>query len=335
MAEPLRATFFTFRKREKGALLGASISFGVMLVLLLLAFGAAVWAVMGQDYFSWVRQMAEMNAKTTPGQLPPNFGRIFLIFPIEMVWLFFLFVALAAFESACLRWMIRGERSGPFNLHFGADMWRVYGTYWMWFLYILGTYIVFVIVLIATGAIGAIIGGRDNPAVAGLAVLAVCVVWVLGWLYLTVRLAPAAATSVGVREFAPLKAWTVSRGRYWALFGSYLLVTILYLVAIVVVWIAFFGPMYVNAFSHIDWSSMGSDPQGFSRRYSDANLELMRQMFGSPLAIGLYVGGQLANQVVVILFSLVLYGINARAVIVAAEEGKVQVPGVGVAEQFS
>ena len=335
MAEPLKATFFTFHKREKGALLGASISFGVVLVVLLLAFGAAVWAVMGQDYFSWAQQMAEMNTKTTPGQLPPNFGRMFLIFPIEMVWLFFLFVALAAFESACLRWMIRGERSGPLNLHFGADMWRVYGTYWVWFLYFLVTYIVFFIVLFATGAIGAMIGGRGNPIIAGVAVLTVCVVWVLGWFYAAVRLAPAAATSVGVREFAPLKAWTVSRGRFWALFGSYLLVMILYVIAIVVVWIAFFGPMYLNTFSHIDWSSMSSDPQGFSRRYSEANLDLMRQMFGSPLAIALYIAGQLANQVVVILFSLVLYGINARAVIAAATEGKIQAPGVGVAEQFS
>ncbi len=335
MAEPLNATFFTFQKRENGALLGASIAFGVALVLLLIAFGVAVWAVMGQDYFSWARAMAEMNANTIPGKLPPNFGRIFLIFPIEIVWLFFLFIALAAFESASLRWLIRGERSGPFNLHFGADMWRVYGVYWMWFLFFLVTYFVFILVLVAAGVIGAMIGGRDNPAIAGLLIGAVCVIWVLGWIYVATRLAPAAATSIGVRDFTPLKAWTTSRARFWALFGSYLVALLLYVIALMLVWGMFFGPTYINAFSQIDWSSMAGDPQGFSRRYSEANIEVMRQMFGSPLAIALYIAGQLANQVVVIVFSLALYGINARAVIAAAKEGKIEAPGIDVAEQFS
>jgi hypothetical protein len=335
MAEPLKATFFTFHKREKGQLLGASIAFGVVLILLVLAFGLAVWAVMGQDYFSWVRQMADMNAKTTPGQLPPGFGRLFLIFPIEMVWLFFVFVALAAFESACLRWMIRGERSGPFNLHFGADMWRVYGTYWMWFLYFLVTYFVFLILLVATGALGAVIGGRDNPMIAGAAVIGMCIAWVLGWFYVAVRLAPAAATSVGAREFTPLKAWTVSRGRFWALFGSYLVVFIVYTVAICVVWIAFFGATYVNAFSHVDWSSMSGDPQRFSRSLSEANLGRLQQMFGNPVSIALYIAGQIAIYAVALFSYLIFYGINARAVIAAAEDGKIQAPGVGVAEQFS
>src|SRR5262245_34440859 len=234
MAEPLNATFFAFHKHEKGGvLLGASVAFLVSMVVLFIAFGVAVWAVMGQDFFSWSEQMAETNAKTMPGQLPPNFGRMFLIFPIEMIWLFLLFVALAAYESSCLRWMIRGERSSPMNLHFGADMWRVYGVYWMWFFYFMVTGIIFVIVLAATGAIGAAIGGRDNPAIAGFLVFGVCVVWVLGWIYVTVRLAPAAATSIGVREFAPLKAWTVSDGRFWPLFGSYLLLFLLYTIAII------------------------------------------------------------------------------------------------------
>jgi len=31
---------------------------------------------------------------------------------------------------------------------------------------------------------------------------------------------------------------------------------------------------------------------------------------------------------------VMFYGINARAVIAAAEDGKVQIPGIGVAEQF-
>ncbi len=333
MAEPLNATFFAFQKREKGGvLLGASASFLILMVVLLVAFGVAVWAVMGQDFFTWSQQMAQASGKTAPGQLPANLGRIFLIFPIEMVWLFVIFVALAAYESSCLRWMIRGERSSPMNLHFGADMWRVYGTYWVWFLYLFGAYIVFIIVLVATGFIGATIGGRDNSAVTGLAIIGVGVVWVLGWIYVTTRLAPAAATSIGVREFAPLKAWRVSDGRFWPLFGSYLSLFILYFLAIVAVGIVFFGAMYANIFSRLDWSSIGSDPQGFSRSY---NALVTQQMFGNPLSIALYIAGQVANYAVGAVFWLMFYGVNARALVAAAKEGKVEAPGVNVAEQFS
>ncbi|MBI3438321.1 MAG: hypothetical protein HY054_06680 [Proteobacteria bacterium] len=234
-----------------------------------------------------------------------------------------------------MRWLIRGERSDAFNLHFGKDMWRVYGTYWMWFLYFFATYIAFIIVLIATGAFGAIIGGRDNPAIAGFSVIGVAIVWVLAWCYVAVRLAPAAATSVGSREFAPLKAWTVSRGRFWALFGSFLLVFIVYTVAMMTVWIGFFGASYLSAFSQVDWSSASGDSQRFSQSFNEASQQRLQAMFGSPLSIALYIAGQAAIYVVALFFSLMFYGINARAVIVAAEEGKIQAPGIGVAEQFS
>jgi hypothetical protein len=339
MAEPLKATFFAFHKREKGGvLLGASIAFGVVMVLLLIAFAVAIWAIMGQDFFTWSQQMAQMSADAkggAPGALPPGFGRILLIFPIEMVWLFFFFVALAAFESSCLRWMIRGERSSPFNLHFGADMWRVYGVYWMWFLYFLVTYFIFAIVIVVATLIGASAGGQNNPAVAGVVVGVVCIAWILGWVYVATRLAPASATSVGTREFAPLKGWTVSRDRFWALFGSYFVLFLLYLIVLTVLWGVFFGATYLNAFSHVDWTSLQSDPQSFSQRYSEANLAVMREMFGSPAAIAIYIAGQVVIYAVGVVFWLLFYGINARAVIAAARDGKIQAPGVDVAEQFS
>lgn len=338
MAEPLNATFFAFHKREKGGvLLGASVAFGVLMVVLFIAFVVAIWAVMGQDFFSWSQQMAEIGAKggTTSGAMPPNLGRIFLIFPVELVWLFFFCIALAAYESSCLRWMIRGERSAPMNLHFGADMWRVYGTYWVWFLFFLVTYFLFFIVLLAVGALGAVIGGHDNPMIAGLLVMGACILWILAWIYVAVRLAPAAATSVGVREFAPLKAWSASRGRFWAMFGSYVLLFIAYTIAIFVVWAVFFGATYANAFSRIDWTSFSSDPQGFSQRYSEINADLMRDMFGSPMAIAIYIAGQVVTYAVAMVFCLMFYGVNARTVIAAARDGKIEAPGIDVAEQFS
>lgn len=335
--QALNATFFAFKKRERGALLPTAIAFGLLMLVLYAVFAAAVWAIIGQDFFTLSQQMTEMGAKdgSASGALPPGFGRYFLIVPIELVWMFFLFVGLASFESACLRWMIRGERSGALNLHFGADMWRVYGTYWMWFLYFLGTYILFIIVIIATAAVAAIAGGRDNPLMTGTVVILVGAAWVLGWIYVAVRLAPASATSIGVRHFAPLKAWAVSRGRFWALFGSYFLLFVIYMIGLIVAWAVLFGPMYAHAFGQIDWTSASGDPQGFSQRYNEANVGLLRDMFGSPLAIALYIAGQVLIYTIATLFSMLFYGVNARALLAAAQDGKVEAPGIDVAETFS
>jgi hypothetical protein len=325
MAEPLNATFFAFRKREQGdVLLGASIAFGVLILLLTLIFFTVVWGVIGQDFFTWSQQMAEMNAKgaASAGQLPPNFGRILLIIPIEFVWIFFLCIALAAYEASCLRWMIRGERSAPFNLCFGADMWRVYATYWSWFLYFIVTGIAFLIVSLIGGVFTAAIG-RDNPMIAGLMMLVLCVAWVAVWTYTSVRLGPASATSIGVGHFAPLKAWSVSRERFWALFGSSLVVFVLYFIALFAVTALFFGAMYAGAFGHLDWSLLTSNPRGFNRQYEQANVELMHRMFGSPAMIALYIVGQVVAYAVALVFYVLFYGVSARAVQAALEEGKV------------
>jgi hypothetical protein len=94
----------------------------------------------------------------------------------------------------------------------------------------------------------------------------------------------------------------------------------------------FFGAMYANILGQLDWTSFGSDPQGFSRRYNEL---VMQQMFGNPLSIALYTAGQVANYAVGAVFWLMFYGVNARALIAAAKEGKLKAPGIDVAEQFS
>jgi hypothetical protein len=326
--QALNATFFAFRKRENGGvLLGASIAFAVVMLVFTIAFGAAVFAMLGgMDFVHWYSDVMSSVAKggTPAASAPPNVGGLFLIFPLEMIFLFFVAVLLAAFESSCLRWMIRGERSKPFNLCFGADMWRVYATYWVWFLYFLCTGVLFWIVMLVFALIGGAAGGKDNPAVAGLVVGVACIAWILGWIYVAVRLAPAAATSIGVGHFAPLKAWSVSRGRFWALLGSYLLLMLLYVVAVIVVGGIAMGPFYASVFSHVDWSVAQTDPAAFSRSYQSANMQALQSLFASPVTIALYVGGQIAVYAVGLVFYVLFYGVNARAVQAALEDGKIE-----------
>jgi hypothetical protein len=322
-AQALNATFFAFRKREQGGvLLGAGIAFAVGMIVLVAALLAVAWAILGQDFFSSLQHMGQMGGKSSapsPGTLPPNFGRIFLLMPLGLIWSLLIFVLLASFESACLRWMIRGERSGPLNLCFGADMWRVYGTYWAWFLYFFCTYILFWIVLLVLAFAGAAAGGKDSALATGLMVFGVVVAWVVGWIYVAVRLAPAAATSIGVGHFAPLKAWTVTRGRFWALFGSYLLLGLLYIVVAMIIGGVIMGSLFASILAHVDWTAIQSDPQSVARAYRQALLDI----FANPLSMALYVGGQVAIRAVGIVFYILFYGVNARAVQAALEEGKI------------
>lgn len=322
----LNATFFAFRKRTPGGvLLGAGIAFALAAILLVALFGASLFALLGgADFFQWWRD-AVSTAANGDGQPPPppNLAGIFLVFPLELVFLIVFFILMAAFESSCLRWMIRGERSGPLRLYFGADMWRVYGAYWMWFLFYVLSAIVFAILMLITGLAGGAMFGADNPAGPVLLMLVLCVVWIVSWICVVVRIAPAAATTIAIGEFAPLKAWNASRGRFWALFGSYLLLGFSQFVITMVVAAVAMGAFYAALFSQVDWSTISTDPEGFSRSYEKASLDAMRQLFSSPLTMALYFGGQVLLYVIGITFSVLFCGVNARAAQAAIEEGKI------------
>ncbi len=322
MAEPLNATFFAFRKREKsGVLMGASIGFAIAMIVLLVAFGAAAFFLLGgTEFFSYYTEVMEAAARgESSTTMPPNPTGILLILPLELVWLFLLFVLLAAYEASSVRWMLRGEESAPFKLNFGADMWRVYGTYWAWLLYVVLGWVGFLIVVFIAGIAG------GNAGAAGVWIsFGICLAYFLAWFYATVRLSPASATSIGVGEFAPLKAWSVTRDRFWALFGSYLLIGIIYLVVYAILGAIFLGSFYSTIFSGLDWSVAQSDPTAFAQSYEQASMRAMQQMFGTPTGIALYVGGQIVLYAVALVFYLLWFGVEARAVQAALEEGKIE-----------
>lgn len=320
--QPLNATFFAFRKREQGGvLLGASVFYAIALIIsYAVLVGIAWFALGGPSFMTWYNEVIAAQARgETSAAAPPNMGGLFMLFPLVFVWLLLLFILFAAYESACVRWMIRGDKSAPLNLHFGADMWRVYGTYWFWLVYSIVTCIIFFIVMavagVASGAAGDL-GGWITLAV-GLLALA-------GWLYTTVRLSPAAATSVGIGEFAPFKAWTVSSGRFWALFGSYVLLFVIYLVVISIVSAAAFSGYYVQIFGALDWSLAQTDPDAFMRQYEQASLQAAQGLFATPMSAALYIGGQVLVYAVAMVFYVLWFGVQSRAVQAALEEGKIE-----------
>lgn len=322
MAEPLNATFFAFRKREKGGvLLTAGIAYAVALVLLFVVFFAAIWAARGGAQFMDFYQSAMTSAATgePPAVAPPNPAGALLLIPAYFVFIFLYFVLTAAFEAGAIRWMVRGETSSPLGLHFGADMWRVYATYWLWLMYVILGWAGFFVATFIAGIIGGG-AGQAGPWV----MVGVCVAYLFAWFYATVRLSPAAATSVGRGEFSPLKAWSATSGRFWALFGAYLLLFVIYIILFFLLASVFMGAFYAQIFSGLDWSTAQTDPEVFMQDYQAASLAAVQSYFSNPSMMALYVGGQVVMWAVAITFYVLWFGIASRAVHAALEEGKIE-----------
>ncbi len=322
MSEPLEATFFAFRKREQnGVLLRAAIGFGVGLVLLFLVLGLAFWQVLSPA-FAWY---AEMLASGDPSgaQVGPPPASLLWIFPAQIIFLFALFVLVAAFEAACYRWMIHGESGGGLlGLTLGADTWRVYGSYWVWFLLAIGLYIACAVVFV--GAIAGVAGSGADPGIGVLIGLVIGIVTLAALIYVGVRLAPASATSVGRRRFSFFSVWSVSRGRFWELFGAFLILIVLNVVVSSVLSVVAFSVVFAGAFANLDPNLM-ADPESFLAAY----MQSLAQVFATPGSIAMFVGYYIVSGAIGIVFYVLFYGVNARAVQAALAEGKITEESAG------
>lgn len=316
MAEKLDATFFAFKKREGSLLLGASLTYVVLLILLFVVFGVLLFALLGPNFMQ-LAQMAN-EAQTDPEAMAGAIsgGAIGGLILLYLAFLIVIFIVTAAFEAACLRWMIHGEKKGLFGFALDADTWRVYGIYWVWLIAcILGA----IVLALLMGILGGIAGAAAGDA-APFAVILVTVVLFIAPIYLGVRLAPAAATSVGLRKFAFFEAWNVTSGRFWALFGSFLLLWIIYMVVAIALSFGMYALLLGPNLGEVLSSASGGDPAGMSLQLNQALAETLT----SPFGIGVYVGSQVLIGAVGIAFYVLLYGVNARAVRAALDEGKVQ-----------
>jgi hypothetical protein len=138
-------------------------------------------------------------------------------------------------------------------------------------------------------------------------------------IYISVRLAPAAATSVAERKFAFFDAWKVSRERFWALFGAFLLLWLIYTVAVSIVIGMWMGATMVNVMT--DAMNRGAgDPAQAAEAINAAVLNAI----STPTGLISYVVMQIASMALAVTFYIAMYGVNARAAAVALEEAKIE-----------
>ncbi|UPT61285.1 MAG: hypothetical protein M0D54_12635 [Hyphomonadaceae bacterium JAD_PAG50586_4] len=320
MAEPLNATFFAFRKRERGGVLvQTSIAFALVGALLIAAFVALVWGSAG-TVITWYGQIIAASA-TNDTTAIQNLGfptEIFQFFGVMVLWLFPFYILCAAYEAACLRWMIHGETQGFMGLSLGAPTWRVWSCYWMWFL--LNIALSMVMSMLSALLMGAIVIGSGDPMSTVAAMLGVNVLQYVIMAYFAIRFAPGAAASVARRKFSFFEAWTVTKGRFFALFGSFLLLWVIYIVfslALTAAWVVF-----AMGTAPIDFGAL-SDPARAETAFAEW-LQAYLQTLMQPQAWGIMIALWVVGSIGALVFYVACYGVNARAALAAIDEGKIQ-----------
>lgn len=323
MAEPLKATFFALKRRDRAVLLPATVIYAIIAGLIIAAFLALNWGTL-TNFFALIREQ--------PDALSDEEGlRIFAGMMGIFGWLFLLlfpfYIATAAYEAACLRWMIRGEAPGLFGLTLNADTWRVWGVYWAWMLtqWVVGfvvSILTFPFMFMMMGDIMAQ-GGSTEPDSAAMMELqlktqALSFLQYIPLAFLGIRLGPAAATSIARKQFSFFEAWNVTRDRFFALFGSYALLWVIFAIAYGALAIAAYYPVFGQFFG----DTIGAWPNVPAEETFDRYMEI----FFSPTS-WINIGAGYAGALVLsLIYSLLSYGINARAVLAAIEEGKTTVP---------
>src|SRR5262245_634644 len=128
---PVGAALFAFRKRDKGFVL-TRITAAYLLGAIVIgaAFLAAAWPAMSSLMNWYFETMRAVTAHREPSE--PPLALVAGIAPWYGLYTLVVLIWYAAFEAACLRWMVRGETGGVLGISFGADAWRVLGVYLVW-----------------------------------------------------------------------------------------------------------------------------------------------------------------------------------------------------------
>lgn len=319
MAEPLKATFFTLKRRDRSVLAPATLVLIAIVLVLAAALIALNWGTLShfRDYFSL--DAAETKDPTRALAIVSGaFGFIGSVFLLIIP----LYFAAAAYEAACLRWMIRGEAPGFFGWRFDNDMWRVYGIYWCWFAVHMAVGIamsVLIVPIMFATMPGLFTSGSPPDMMAMMrwqlsVQLPLSLLQYLPLIFIGVRFGPAAATSIARQRFSFFEAWTVTRGRFWELLGSFALLWLIAGVLLALILALTTGPFILRMWPL--FADMWQKP-------SEADMQAYFNALFSPQNLMLYALGYAGYFVVLLGLALMSYGVNARAAMAALEEGKI------------
>lgn len=312
--KPLDATFFAFRKREKRLVLtSAAIGYYALSLLISAAFLGLTWNYW-LPVLDWYFDVLRAASSGIEPPAPPQDA----LLPVAPLYAFLLplhLMLFAAFEAACLRWLVRREAGGGvLGLKLDADTWRVFAVYWIWLAYFIAAIALsalFYVLIALLGGLGDI-ARLAAMLVGALAPIGIAALLIWGG----VVFAPAAATSVGRRKLTFWSTRKVSSPRFWPLLTSFLLVTIGYLVV----------SLAVSALVRIPLSAAIAPVMSEMLSGGDVSrvLGLLQEALLTPLMIAVLAVNVLVSWVLISVYYVTTFGINARAFEAAADAGEVE-----------
>lgn len=318
--QALNATFYTLKSRPRMVLLPATLITCVLIALIVALFIYLNWGAFG--HFNEMFQLSATQSEPSEEQIGRMMVSMFSLIGMALLFAFPLYLIVAAYEAACLRWIIRGEAPGLFGLTLGVDTWRVYSVYWFWLMgqLVISTALSFLAFPVVFLTMGNVIANPEADPTAMMATqfgvqMVLAVVQYAVMIFFGVRFSPAAATSVLRKKFAFFDAWNVTRGRFWPLFGSWVLLWLIFTVAYAVIFAVTLGAVFADVIPQIINSA---------EAYSPETTQAILAAILTPrtwLLVGVFYG---VVALASFAYSLFAYGVNARAAIAALEDGKIK-----------
>lgn len=298
----LDATFFAFKRREQRFVLTcAAVGYCIGYAVLMAAYVALLWPSL-TAFYAWYFEI--LGQVTEGGGTPPVPPEALLSrWPLLVLFALLGMVLFAAFEAACLRWLVRGERGGGLlGLTLGRGTWLVLAVYLAWF----AVFIAFC-VLVVTFYAGLRLLGEAVPVLqllwmllAALAPLVLLGLMIWG----AVRLAPAAALTVARDRFAFFGAWSATRAYFWPLLGAFVILWIGYFVIAMVIGTIAQIPMNQAMAPVIQEAMRGGEPAELAEQLVAA--------WSSPVVLASLGVNLVASVILACVLYIAVFGVNAR-----------------------
>jgi hypothetical protein len=301
-ASPVEAALFAFRKREKRFVLtSASVAYTIASLALGALMLAAIWPSVAAAMTWYVETWRTIMSGGEPSEPPVQMMRGVL--PWYGLFGLLGLILLAAFEAACLRWMIRGERGGLMGLTLGADTWRVFLTYFVWL--VLGVLFA-MLVVVSYGLLFLLSNALPvvRPLFMLIALLMPLALAALG-IWGATRLSPAAAMSIARRKFSFFHAWGATRERFWDLLGAFVILLAAYLAIGTLMSVLIRIPMtyaMIPIFTDV-----------MSRADVETIIAHANEALSNPLLLAIVGAYMIASMVLGLLLYVAWFGVNAYA----------------------
>lgn len=207
-----------------GFLLRLLIASSLLLTLIYMTLGRSVFT----GYAEFLQYIMTLENPEDPEAIGPMMEALSgLTWPFMGLWLSS-WAVMVSTEGAFHLNILKGEDRGLFPLRFAMPELGVLAAQLVVGLILMGVYLAGYFIFITLFFVSAFSAGTSDvfTAVTGIFAFAGFLVWMGSFVYAGIRLSPAAALSVIDGDIRTVEGWKLTRGRFWPMLGSYLVVWI-------------------------------------------------------------------------------------------------------------